>query len=287
MIRVATLSLCLAASAWAQGKTTEELTPYSVKEIEQYLDSFKSSYRKRDVPEEDAVAILTNFEKAYRYLESKGEDITKEEEDAKEDIVKMISRGLRARRRPTVTAECARTLGRLADPEAGRAVMRWMSRVLDEKEANPLWVEYGFIALARIGGKKDRRIQDMILKEALRGKDTTIQSQAYRAAYLYRELDGRVRKEWFEKMVRRVNGLYTQSVSGDPKQRGVYEKRYNEIKQHALKALNELSPPETNWDSPGQAYDWFQENKRGRWSDYAGIDFRKKDKEKKKDAPGS
>ncbi len=281
MIRVVSVSLVLAAVAVAEEAKPSQLTPYSVTEIDQYLASFKASFKKKSVPEEDAVAMLSDFEKAYRYLESKGDARTKVEEKAQANIVKMISRGLKARGRATVIAECARSLGRLADARANKDLLKWMGRTLDAKEANPLWIEYGFLALARIGSQ-DTRTLDLILKQAVTGKDSTVQGHAYRAAYEFRLLKGKVRKEWFKKMLGRVGGLYNQYKNGDPKSRGTYEKRYNEIKQYALTALNELSGANENWQDPTKAGDWFKANKRRKWNDYVGVNFRKKEAAKPK-----
>jgi hypothetical protein len=278
--------LLLTALPLAAQEEESELTPYSVSEVESFLNSFKSTYNKRGTPEEDAISVLADLRKAYLYLDSKGDKASKEEVDAKEDIVKMISRGLKARNRPLLTVECVRALEKIRDPESGRDVTKWLTKVLDEKAPNPQFVEYGFLALAHIG-PQDNRALDLVLKYGTTGRhtDMTVASHALKAAYEYRALEGKDRKELFKKINGYLLGLYSNWKGGDVKKRASFETKYKAVSETGLRALSELSGSGKKFASPVEADEWWGENKRSRWTDYVGPEFRKpeekKDEEKK------
>lgn len=254
-----------------------ELTPYSVSEIDSFLNSFKSTYNKRGVPEEDAISVLADLRKAYLYLDSKGDKATKDELGAKRDIVKMISRGLKARHRPLLTVECVRALEKIRDPDSARDITKWLTKVLDEKSPNPQFVEYGFLALAHIGPKDNRAI-DLIIKYGTRQTDPTVASHALKAAYEYRALDGKDRKELFKKILGTLLGLYSNWKGGDVKKRASFETKYKGISESGLRALTELSGCGKAFATPVEADEWWGDNKRSRWTDYVGPEFRKPEK---------
>lgn len=267
----------LALAALPARAEEEEITPYGVPEIENFLKVFKQTYNNAKQPEEDAIAVLADLRKAYRYLEARGEERTKEEEKAQDKILSTISKGLNARRRELVTLECARVLGEIGAEQGGKALAKWMDRtVLDAKSPNPQWVEYGFLSLAWIGGE-DKAAMDL-LEDYATGKhvDIGVATQALRAAYEWRALSGKTRKDIFEKVVGYLGGLWSNSRGGDPKKRGTYEKRYKAVSEEGLKALNELSGAEKPFVNPEEALEWWQENKRRRWDDYTGPRFRGK-----------
>ena len=125
----------------------EELTPYTPEEVELFLQSFKKTYKNKKTPQDDAVAVLEDLEKAHKYISSraaKGE-ASKEELSAKAKIVKLIALGLKARKREHVTLKCAQVLGALGERSGAKAFLKWMdNKVLDAKSANPNFVESGF-----------------------------------------------------------------------------------------------------------------------------------------------
>ena len=59
------------------------LTPYSLVEVKDLLDLFKSTYKKKKVPQEDAINLIDGLKDAYRYFDSKGDEAPKEEIKAK------------------------------------------------------------------------------------------------------------------------------------------------------------------------------------------------------------
>jgi hypothetical protein len=256
----------------------EELTPYSVPEIEQFLKVFKQTYNNARQPEDDAIAVLADLQRAYRYVESKGDAAEKDEEKAQKKIISYIERGLKARKRPMVTLECARALGKIGDPSAARSLLRWMDKVvLDAKSVNPNWVETGFLSLARIGGEDKQTLDLLIAYASGRHVDISVAPPALRACYEWRSLSGKNRKELFEKVLNYLNSLWSNARGGDPKKRGLYEKRYKTVSEEGLKALKELSGAEKGYASPEKWLQWWKDNKRKRWEDYEGVGFRKKE----------
>ncbi|MHC4547443.1 MAG: hypothetical protein ACYTEZ_01590 [Planctomycetota bacterium] len=278
------LTLLLAAGpARAQDK---ELTAYSVAEIEGLLQTFKQTYKNRKTPEEDAISALADLKKAYRYIAWKGDDATKEEQKAQQKIVTLVARkGLFVKKRPLVALECARVLGEIGDPDAGPDLRKWMERILDEKAVNTQWVEYGFQSLAWIG-PQDSRTLDFVLSYATKGKhsDIGVASQAIKACYQWRRLDGKMRKQFFNKITGYVGGLYSNMRGGEAKYRATYEQRYNAVKSDALAALKELAGDGTVFTNPQEAQTWWNENKKRKWEEYIGPRFRKRKKAASKGA---
>jgi len=273
----------LIALLFAAGLTAaedKELTAYSLVEVDGLLQTFKQTYKNQRAPQEDAISAIIDMKKAYRYLDSKGEEATKEELKAKKDIITMIAkRGLFVRKRPQVALECARVLGEIGDPAAGGHLRKWMEKVLDEKSPNASWVEYGFQSLAWIGAQ-DRRTLDLMLNYATKGRHSEPQVTAYaiKACYQWRHLDAKHRKTFFNKITGYVGSLYSSMRGGEAKKRAVYEQRYNAVKSDALIALKELAGDGTTFKNPGEAQKWWNNNKKRRWEDYTGPRFRAKKK---------
>jgi len=271
IVRLAPALLLLAGLAPAQ---ETELTPYTVAEVENLITSFKQTYKNRKTPQEDAVSTLANLKKAYFYMvrtRPEGEEVPKDEEDAAEDIVKLIARrGLFVRKRPLVSLECARVLGEIGSMDAAKYLRKWLDKVIDEKNPHPQLVEYGFQSLAWIG-PQDNSSLDLVIKSAMPGKhpDIGVTNQAMRAVWQYRELDGRMRKEFFNKVLSYIGGVYSKYKGGDAKERATYEQRYNAIKENGLKAL-ELLGDGTRFPDPPAALEWWNDNKKRRWEPYYG-----------------
>lgn len=259
--------------------SAQELTPYTVAEIEQYLSVFKTNYKNKKAPQDDAVSILDNLLNAHKYLvskEAKGE-ATKEQLKAKKKIVKFVALGLKARKRELVTLKCAQVLGEMGDKDGAKPLLRWMdSTVLDAKSANPNFVEAGFQSIARIGGE-DKTTLDFVLKNASgRGhQDVGVASHALKACYVWRSLSGKNRQEFFKKISGWLGGLWSLKNGTDQKKRGGAEKKYNIVKSEGLKALTELAGSKKAFRNPAEALLWWKDNKKRKWEPYVGVDFRK------------
>ena len=276
------LALLLAAGLTAA--EDRELTAYSLAEVDGLLQSFKQTYKNRKAPQEDAISAIIDMKKAYRFLDSKGTDATKEELKATRSIIAMIGKkGLFVRKRPQVALECARVLGEIGDLSAAGYMRKWMEKVLDEKSPNASWVEYGFQSLAWIGSQ-DRRTLDLMLDYATKGRhsDSQVTSAAIKACYQWRHFEGKDRKIFFNKITVYVGGLYNSMRGGEAKRRAVYERRYNAVKSDAMITLKELAGDGTTFRNPAEAQKWWNDNKKRRWEAYTGPRFRAK---KKKDAP--
>jgi hypothetical protein len=257
----------------------EDLTPYTIQEVDNLLHTFSETYKEK--VEDDAVSVLGNLKKAYLYLTRErpegSEPMTKEEEKAAERIIDMIAKkGLFVKDRTQVSTECAKILGDVRAEEATKELKRFLEKTLDEKSPQPYHVEFGFLSLAHIG-PDDKTARELVLKYATTGRhtDISVASQALRACYEWRELDGKDRKEFFEKIVQYLGGLWSQSKGGDAKTRGTYETRYNAVKDNGLKALGELAG-DKKFADPVEAQAWWNENKKRRWEIYYGPEERKR-----------
>lgn len=274
-MRVLVPLLCVATLSFAQGE--RELTAYSLLEIESYVKVFLDTYNDRKQPEDDATACLEDIEKAYRYLDSKGEDRTKEEIKAQNRMVDVVAKGLKARKRPLVTLECANVLGKMGSKRGAKPLQQWMERtVLDLKSPNPQWVEYGFNAMAAIGSE-DRATMDLLLDYA-KGKhlDTGVASHAIAAVGNWKHLKAKSRKEFYDKINMYLNGLWSGFHSGDKKKWASYEKKYDGVKVEGLKTLALLADQEKPFEDPPKAQAWWRENKRAKWVDYVPPQYRTK-----------
>jgi hypothetical protein len=246
-------------------------------EIQMYLDTFDQTYKNKDLPQDDAVSTLTNLKNAYNFLQSRGEEKTKEQVKLQKEIIDRIAKkGLTAKNRPLVNLKCAEILGELGDEDGAAPLMKWLEKTLDEsKSPNPQAVEYGFQSLAWIG-PQDNRTLEFVLDFASKGKhpDNTVAAQAIKACYQWRHLDGKMRKEFFDKICMYLEGLHSGATGGDPKRRATYEQRYKAVEADGKEALKELGPG-TAFDDPKGARAWFNDNKRAKWDDYTGPRFRK------------
>ncbi len=275
--------LLVAGLSWAEEK---ELTPYSLVEIDGLLQSFKQTYKNKKAPQEDAISAIIDLKKAYRYLESKGAEMTKEEAKARKDIISMIAKkGLFVRKRDQVALECARVLGEMGDMAASGHMRKWMEKVLDQKSPNASWVEYGFQSLAWIGAE-DARTIGLMLDYATKGKHQESQVTAYaiKAVSEWRHLEGKTRRMFFNKINMYVGSLYSSMRGGDAKKRSVYEQRYNAVKSDALATLKALAGDGTKFRNPDEAQKWWNDNKKRRWEAYVGPRFRGKKKAEPKGA---
>ncbi len=268
------LVLCGAAAVAQEAK--EEVVDYSVPDIEKYLSMFKSDFGKKKVPQEDVIATLQNLVKAHKFLASKGEAATKDDVKLGKKIVKQIAAGLKAKDREMVSYECAKALGTLADPEGQRPLLSWMEDVVLEDKAPPMQsVEAGFLALARIGGTDSATLD--VLRAYATGKhtDAAVASGALKAVIEWRQIDANDRKEFFEKILGYLASLYSGMKGGEAKTRGVFEQRYNTVKESGLAALAQLAGDGTTFAEPAAATKWMNDNKKKKWEDYVGVGFRK------------
>ena len=282
-----TLAAILLAGTFAPA---QELTPYTVVEIEQYLSVFKTNYKNKKVPQDDAVSILDNLLNAHKYIaskETKGE-ASKEQIKTKKKIVKFVALGLKARKRELVTLKCAKVLGEMGDKDGAKPLLRWMdSNVLDSKSANPNFVEAGFMSIARIGGE-DKATLDFVLKNASgRGhQDMGVARHALKACYEWRALSGKNRQEFFKKISGWLGGLWSLKNGTDQKKRGGAEKKYNAVKSEGLKALTQLAGSKKTFRNPAEALLWWKDNKKRKWEPYVGVGFRKGGATSKEPAKG-
>ncbi|MFQ5844299.1 MAG: hypothetical protein ACE5JG_04845 [Planctomycetota bacterium] len=260
---------------------------FSMEEITNYLDVFKSSYKSRKAPEEDAISVIENLMKAYRYLESKGEEETRDEKRLRKRILDSLARGLKVRNRPQVTTECARALGDLGDKSSAKALFSWLDRsVLKEKSPNPQFLEVGFYALAYVG-PKDKKSLDTMLGWAMSGKhpDIGVANQALAAIPQWRLLPGPFRKEMFKKIMLDLGGVHSKSRQKGGQSR-TYKERYERIKDNGLRALWHLAGEKKTFRDPAAATAWWNANKKAKWEDYRGPKFRPKDEAKKSQPAG-
>jgi len=276
---VLALPLLVITAAFAQSE--EGITPYAEDEVENYLNTFRKIYKDRAQPEEDAVSLIENLVKAYRYLGTAPETI-KSPEKLQEKIVKVIAQGLKARNRPLVNMECAKALGEMGSEEGVRPLVQWMDGVvLDAKSPHPQWVEYGFAALAKIGSD-DRGSMDL-LESYGTGKhmEITVASHAITAIGNWKFLSGKDRKELFEKVHGYLSGLWSSWKGGDPKKRAEFERRYKAVEDSGLKTLTLLAGVEEQFADPTVVQEWWNEHKRDRWEDYVPPELRKKEEAEK------
>ncbi len=259
-----------------EGKPQAEEIVFTDQEILNFLDTFDQTYKNKDLPQDDAVSTLANLKNAYVFLKAKGDQQTKEQGKLQKDIVDHVKKGLTARKRPLVNIECAKVLGELGDPDGSAPLMKWLEGVLEDKSPNPQSVEWGFQSLAYIG-TGDKATLEFVLDYATKGKhqDNTVGAQAIKACYQWRELDGKMRKEFFDKICMYLQGLHSKARGGDPKQRGTYEARYKAVETDGKDALRELGDGTTSFDDPDKARAWFNDNKKQKWEKYAGPHFRK------------
>lgn len=281
------LTLVLFAGRLAAARPEEAggqaATAYTPEEIERYLGTFNATYKDRKQPEEDAISVLADLHKAYHFLDTleKEGKSTPDTEKLKKRIVTDVIKGLKARERPLVTLECVKTLGDMGDRRASKDLLSWLDKpVLDSKSPNPQWVEEGFKALAYTGEDDDATIKFVIGYATGKHVDETVPGLVLGAIPEWRHLDGKVRKELFERVLGYVGGLHSMQNKGGAEGAKAKE-RYERVKENGMRALTLLSGSETPLKDPVGAREWFSEHKKGFWEDYVGPKFRAKPEEKK------
>ncbi len=274
-------SLCFAVPAPA-----DEIT-FTIEEVDQWLYQFKTTYKDKKAPEEDAISVIENLIKAYQYLQGKGDQESKDEKKARKKIVDQIVKGLKIRKRPQVTTECAKGLGVLGDKGAVKPLLRWLgSSVLKAKNPNPQFVEAGFSSLASIG-PTDAASFDFMMSMASPGRhpDIGVANQALGAIPQWRSIPAKMRKEIFKKIWLEMTGVYGKSRQSGGQSR-TYKERYARIKDNGLRALWRLGGEEQRFADPNQVTPWWNQNKKKKWPDYVGPAFRKTEKADKADKAG-
>lgn len=264
-------SLCLVVPSVA-----DEIT-FTSEEIDQWLYQFKTTYKDKKAPEEDAISVIENLIKAYDYLAGKGDQETKEEKKSRKKIVDQLAKGLKARKRPQVTTECAKGLGELGDKGGVKPLVRWLeTSVLKNKNPNPQFVEAGFTSLAKIG-PTDTTSLDFILAISSSGRhpDIGVANQALGAIPQWRRIPGKMRKEMFKKIYLDLSGIYGRSRQSGGQSR-TYKERYARVKDNGLRALWRLGGEEQRFANPNEVRTWWNQNKKKKWEDYVGPAFRKK-----------
>jgi hypothetical protein len=256
-------------------KPAEPAITFTDQEVQNFVATFEQTYKNKDLPQEDAVATLANLKNAYAYLKGLGDQRSKEQVKLQKDIVTLIAKkGLFVRKRPLVNLACAQKLGEIGDPDAAAPLAKWLESVLEDKSPNPTAVEAGFLSLAWIG-PDDKATLELVLNYASKGKhpDNTVAAHAIKACREWRQLDGKMRKEFYDKISLYLQGLYSSWKSGDAKQRGTYEQRYKAVETDGLETLQQLGDG-TKFEDPNAARSWWNEHKKKRWDDYVGPRFR-------------
>ncbi len=264
-------SLCLVMPA-----TADEIT-FTVEEVNEWLYQFKTLYKDKKAPEEDAISVIENLIKAYEYLDGKGDQENKDEKKTRKKIVDYLAKGLRARKRPQVTTECAKALGLLGDKGGVKPLVRWLeTTVLKNKNPNPQFVEAGFTSLAAIG-PTDTTSLDFILAISSTGRhpDIGVANQALGAIPQWRSIPAKMRKEMFKKIMLDLTGIYSRSRQSGGQSR-TYKERYDRVKDNGLRALWRLGGEEQRFANPNEVTPWWNQNKKKKWEDYVGPAFRKK-----------
>lgn len=268
-----TLGMLLVVGAVALGQDSEdELIPYSAEEVEALIETFLDTYKDKDVPEGDAVSVLADLKKAWRYLESRGKHRTREEEKLQKKVISLISkRGLFVRKRPWVSLECARILGELGAAEADDDLRKWLKEVLDERSPDLRWVECGFQSLAWIGAQ-DSESLDLVLDYASKGKhrDSSVASMALRACYEWHHLEPKVRERLFGEILDYLLGLWGGAKDG----RAKYEERYDTVREEGLRCLEQLAGDGSEFANPLEADEWKKTHEEMEWQPYTGPRFR-------------
>ncbi|MGH7163817.1 MAG: hypothetical protein ACREID_10070 [Planctomycetota bacterium] len=287
MKNLRTLGALLLAGSWGlagpeQAGGGGDGPTYTLEEIARLIDAFHNSYNDKKQPEEDATSILQDLQNACKYIDSKGDQATKDELKLKKQVVAEVARGLKARNRPVVTGACAKALGLIGDKSTSRDLAGWLENVvLDAKNPHPQWLEWGFVSLALIGEEDANTLKLFISYAQGRHPDDSVPSIVITAIPQWRRLNPKNRKELFEKVYMYVSGLYGNSKKAGADGRAAKE-QYDRVKDSGLATLSALAGVSSPFAEPEKVHEWWDENKKGRWEEYVGLQFREKKKEEPK-----
>lgn len=261
--------------------TAQEAAPqqpaitFDLAEIENFLNVFKTTYANAKMPEEDAVSVLENLKKAYRFLDEKGDAASKEELKLKDRIVDTVARGLKAKKRDHVNQECAKALGDMGAKAGAKPLLDWMDKVvLEARSPNPVFLEYGFKALARIGDESQATLDLLVSYGSGRHVDPGVAPEVMKAIPDWRRLSPKNRKELFDRLSQSVSSVYNDKKNPE---------RYEKISDVAMEMLTELAGESQRFADPIAAMKWWGEHRKKEWPEFVGRPFRKKEAEAKKE----
>ena len=122
--------------------------------------------------------------------------------------------------------------------------------------------EAAFETLGKL--KSERPEVTKALTDLLKNKDNSIVAQACYAISLYGGASGKLRKKFFEEVLKQSEGTYNSSQGADDNAK----RRWTIMGTEAMDALNNLSVPprtEADFSNPVRARSWYNKHKKMPW----------------------
>ncbi len=148
------------------------------------------------------------------------------------------------------------------DESVSKLVLRILQIELKARIPEEDVYEAAFETLGKL--KSERPDVTKALTDLLKNKDNSIVAQACYAISLYGGASGKVRKLFFEEVLKQSEGTYNSSQGADDNAK----RRWTIMGSEAMDALNNLSVPpraEADFSNPARARSWYNKHKKKSW----------------------
>jgi len=216
-----------------------------------FCKNFKRVYKKRTASQlTDDVDTIVAFM----------QDPAVDEKSAKKALMGSLAK-VAGSKDPAVRAYLVKKCAKLGD-DVAKLVVKILQIELKARIPEEDVYEAAFKTLGKL--KSERPDVTKVLTGYLKNKDNSIVAQACYAMSHYGGASGKVRKLFFEEVLKQSEGTYNSSQGNDDNAK----RRWAIIGDDVMEALNNLSLPprvRANFTNPSAARSWYNKNKKKSW----------------------
>jgi hypothetical protein len=229
----------------------EDEEPTANEKASAFCKAFKRVYKKRTAAQlTDDVDTIVGFMK----------DPAVDEKGPKKALVGAMEKVAMSKDTSVRTYLVKKCSG--LDESVAKLVIKILMKELAARIPEEDVYEAAFETLGNL--KSERPEVTKVLIDLLKNKENSIVAQSCYAISLYGGASGKVRKKFFEEVLKQSEGTYNSSQGNDDNAK----RRWTIIGDDVMEALNNLSlPPRTiaNFSNPARARSWYNKNKKKPW----------------------
>jgi hypothetical protein len=220
-------------------------------EAKTYVKDFKAGYKKQT-----SADLIASIDKIVEYIKNP----RVKDEKVRGELVDCLG-VLQGHNDKVVTAHLMRKCGVVGE-DALKIVLAVLNRELKVKMPDDKVCEAALESVGKV--KSESPAVTKLLTDLLKNKDDSVIARAAFTMSMYEGASGRIRKEFFEEVLKGSEGVYSKSQGGDE----AMKRKWTIVGEDMVTALNKLSlPPRKAADfaNPTEARKWFNDNKKLNW----------------------
>jgi hypothetical protein len=220
-------------------------------EAKAWAKEFKANYKKQSSPD-----LIGAVDKMVEYL--KNPRVT--DEKVRGELLDCLGI-LQGHHDKVVVAHVMKKCGVVGE-ESLKIVLSGLNRELKAKLPDDKVCEAALETVGKI--KSESPIAIKLLNDLLKNKDDSLIARAAFTMSMYEGASGRIRKDFFEELLKSSEGVYSKQQGGDE----AMKRKWTIIGDDMVGALNKLSLPprkEADFSDPTKARKWFNDNKKLNW----------------------